>query len=660
MPKISVVMPVYNTDEKYLREAIESILNQTYKNFEFIIINDGSTNDAEDIILSYRDSRILYIKNEQNLGLIKTLNKALYMAKCEYIARMDSDDISLPTRFEKQVDFLDKNPDVDILGTWFNCIPRNRVIETLSKDKEIKECMLVNSNNIGHPTVTFRKSLIERFGIKYDEKYSYAEDYALWLSLIDKVKFANIPEILLNYRIHSNSVCQTKEIEQSLNVHEIMVKAQGKYFGIDNKTVLDSIYKLKNGQRINSTELLAMNIFAKQVQAKMKEFGFSCSYDINKVFYKYAIQKCKKDILFLKLLWTSDFNKLLRLHLDFKIINSLNLIRNLNNKKYLFETWRTNPKVSAIMALYNTPYSMLKTTVKSILNQTFSDFELIIIDDASSMEYEEFFNSFNDHRIKYFKLEQNSGPGHARNVGIQKAIGEYIAIVDSDDIYKPKRFELQSDFLDKNLDISLLSGVFQFSHNKKVSAVLEKDEEIKAFMLFNSALTNAAVMFRKDVFTEKNLFYSENINFGEDYELWINAMFSGVKMANLKDVLMTYRRRRHQLSKIKSSSQAFILRNLYKKIFSYLNMEVSEEEIDLHHNIYLGNAISVDDVSKWFDRIIEKNKNLQVFDEQKLLHKKNQTIEKINQIKNRTFKLKIGDYNFCIYKPLKTVIEKRD
>ena len=115
MPKVSVLMPVYNTKEEYLREAIESILNQTFTDFEFIIINDGSTNNAEEVIKSYKDSRIKYYRQE-NHGLIYTLNYGLSLCNGEYIARMDSDDISLPFRFEKQIEVLDKNPNIGIVG----------------------------------------------------------------------------------------------------------------------------------------------------------------------------------------------------------------------------------------------------------------------------------------------------------------------------------------------------------------------------------------------------------------------------------------------------------------------------------------------------------------------------------------------------------------
>ncbi len=115
-PRVTVLMSVYN-GEKYLREAIDSILNQTFKDFEFLIIDDGSTDSSADIIRSYTDFRIRLIQNEKNIGLTRSLNKGLKLAKGEYIARMDVDDISLPIRFEKQVSFLDKYEDVKLVGS---------------------------------------------------------------------------------------------------------------------------------------------------------------------------------------------------------------------------------------------------------------------------------------------------------------------------------------------------------------------------------------------------------------------------------------------------------------------------------------------------------------------------------------------------------------
>lgn len=321
------------------------------------------------------------------------------------------------------------------------------------------------------------------------------------------------------------------------------------------------------------------------------------------------------------------------------------------------------PKISAIMALYNTPYDYLKTTVESILNQTSTDFELIVIDDASSMEYKGFFEQFKDTRIKYFKLEQNAGPGHARNEGIKKAKGEYIAIVDSDDVYMPRRFELQSEFFNKNPDISLCGCNFRFSNRKKLSNIVLNDKSIKAFMLFNSPFSNSTMMFRRKEFAQKNLFYVEDINFGEDYALWIYAMISGIKMANLEDFLMIYTRRPGQLSREKQEKQIAILMKLYQKIFNYIGFEATQEELVLHYSIYSESFEKIESsekISNWFDKIIEHNTEIKMFDEGTLLDRKNQVLEQYDNAKNRLFKIKIGGYNLCLSKKMNIYLQERN
>jgi glycosyltransferase involved in cell wall biosynthesis len=126
-PYVTVLMPVYNT-EMYLKEAIDSILNQTFRDFEFIVINDGSTDSTSDIIESYSDPRIIYLQNEKNLGVATSLNKGLSIAKGTYIARMDGDDVSRCDRLEKQVAFMDANPEIGVCGTWLETIgDRNEV-----------------------------------------------------------------------------------------------------------------------------------------------------------------------------------------------------------------------------------------------------------------------------------------------------------------------------------------------------------------------------------------------------------------------------------------------------------------------------------------------------------------------------------------------------
>lgn len=208
MPKISVIMPVYN-GEKYLREAIDSILNQTYEGFEFIIINDCSTDLTEEIIKSYNDSRIIYIKNEKNLGVALSLNKGLDLAQGEYIARMDADDISLPERFAEQVSFLREHPSVAVCGTVTALFGAKNASSTYTVfGKENIKIELLFSSCLAHPAVMMRRDVIKKEHYRYDNFYDKIEDYELWTRINEKYDMDNIDKVLFKYRIHEDQVTQ--------------------------------------------------------------------------------------------------------------------------------------------------------------------------------------------------------------------------------------------------------------------------------------------------------------------------------------------------------------------------------------------------------------------------------------------------------------------
>lgn len=156
---ISVVMPVYN-GEKYLREAIDSILNQTCTDFEFIILNDASTDETEEIILSYDDPRITYARNETNLQIANTLNKGIALAKGKYIARMDADDISLPERFERQIKFMEDNPDIDVCGCSMKTFGMQNVIYRVPKTHDEIMVKLLCGFALAHPTIMGKRSFL--------------------------------------------------------------------------------------------------------------------------------------------------------------------------------------------------------------------------------------------------------------------------------------------------------------------------------------------------------------------------------------------------------------------------------------------------------------------------------------------------------------------
>lgn len=225
-PRVTVLMPVYN-GEKYLREAIESILRQTFTDFEFLIINDGSTDKSVEIIESYKDTRIRLVNNEKNIKLIATLNKGIELARGEYIARMDCDDISLPNRLEKQVVFMDSHPDVGVCGTWAKVIDENghikRAIKTLT-GKSIKKLCWRPSPFI-HSTVMIRTALLRKN--RYCEDFRHAEDYELWLRLFDKTTFFNIKDYLLYYRMHTENVSSSNRELQLMNSYRAFLNFTG-------------------------------------------------------------------------------------------------------------------------------------------------------------------------------------------------------------------------------------------------------------------------------------------------------------------------------------------------------------------------------------------------------------------------------------------------
>lgn len=202
-PAISVVMPVYNS-EKYLSEAIESILNQTFSDFEFIIVNDGSTDSSLSIIESYmaKDDRIVLISRE-NKGLPASLNEGIAIAKGKYIARMDADDISLPRRFKKQYDFMESHQEVGVCGTFayfFHKKPSKKQIIRHPQDHASLIVRLLFSVCFIHPTVLMRKSVLDEMDYVYDISFKNSQDYELWSRLVDKTQFYNLQEPLLYYR----------------------------------------------------------------------------------------------------------------------------------------------------------------------------------------------------------------------------------------------------------------------------------------------------------------------------------------------------------------------------------------------------------------------------------------------------------------------------
>lgn len=224
MPKISVVMPVYNA-EKYLRQSVLSVLEQTEKDFEFIIINDGSKDSSLSILQEFKnnDSRIILVSRE-NKGVVASLNEAVELASSEYVARMDADDISFPTRLEEQFAYM-KECNLALCGTWARAINNNgteiKVFDYPPREEDIRSYTL-RHNPFIHPTVMFRKDIFIKVGA-YKPFFKHIEDYELWTRIVFSYRASNLQKVLLEYRVHDDQI--TKKFHTRMVIQGLLVRA---------------------------------------------------------------------------------------------------------------------------------------------------------------------------------------------------------------------------------------------------------------------------------------------------------------------------------------------------------------------------------------------------------------------------------------------------
>ena len=219
-PKITVLMPVYNGGG-YLKESIESILNQTFSDFEFLIIDDNSNDNTAQIVNSYKDKRIVYIKNEKNLGVSCSSNIGIRLSRGEYIARTDCDDISFPGRLERQIKYLERNKNISVCGTWAQSFGlKNEIMRAPVKNEEI-QCQLLFNSAFIHSSVIIRKDIFVQNGFYYPTESNLAEDYYLWAKIFQKTVMANIPKVLVKYRLHHNSASYSHHLALQESANKI-------------------------------------------------------------------------------------------------------------------------------------------------------------------------------------------------------------------------------------------------------------------------------------------------------------------------------------------------------------------------------------------------------------------------------------------------------
>lgn len=289
-PKVSVIMPVYNA-ENYIDTAVKSILNQSYKNFELIIIDDCPTDSSMEIIMQYSDVRIRVFHNEQNSGISYSRNKGLDYSRGEYIAIMDDDDISMPLRLEKQIQFLDTHDNIDIVGGRFQMIDaKENIIRpssmVLQNPNYIKSVLLFK-NIFANSELTFRKSFIQKHNIRYRENCLGMEDFRFWIECSKVGNISGIDELVLKFR-------RTEENETSRTRRDLEKERAQKYaefqryslyqsgFRLDNEmlSIINKVMAEKNGTCDNKFELSAFHKALNHIVCQSRQMACENSAEV--------------------------------------------------------------------------------------------------------------------------------------------------------------------------------------------------------------------------------------------------------------------------------------------------------------------------------------------------------------------------------------------
>ena len=258
MPKISVIMPVYNTNAAYLKEAIESVLHQTYQNFELLVTDDASEPFVKEVTEGYSDKRIKYIRLERNQGIAVARNVGIEQAKGAYIALLDSDDIALLERFEKQVQYLESHSKIGCLGTMVDIIGDDAVnagFQKVREHAEIEKFLIFIGCAFCNSSVMIRKSVLRKNHILYKPENVPAEDYGLYVDLIGKTQFACLSDVLGQYRYHQANISHTRKEEQLEKGARIQKQALMKYLADFKATEIDLLLRFLTNQSLSVQEL---------------------------------------------------------------------------------------------------------------------------------------------------------------------------------------------------------------------------------------------------------------------------------------------------------------------------------------------------------------------------------------------------------------------
>lgn len=607
MATISIVMPVYNGKE-YLKESINSILDQTYTDWEFLIINEHGSNDgSKEIIEEYSkvDSRIILIQNEERLGISASMNVGIDRASGKYIARMDADDISMPKRFQKQVEFMENNPDIGMCGVEVEIFGSNSFEWGLETDRNKLATNILFYSPSVHPTVMIRKEILDKYNLRYNEDYRASEDYELFAKICSVTSVANINEVLFRYRIMENNATFKNNDIGIVLYSEVMnnqFEKMGLKFTEEEIQLLSPHYSMKQSEGGEVLErLIKLDLLLKKILVANEKCNL-----YNRKYLSNTLHKRFKEA-YDSVNWECK-------NYDRKKLDEIYDKSIFKNEFFYEKKEKINnitPLITVLMPTFNSE-KYVADTIWSVLNQTFGDFEFLIVNEfGSNDDTIQIIKMFDDSRIKVIQNTERLGLAESLNLGIREARGKYIARIDADDLCDKERLKLQVEFLNNNDEYGVC-GSWQHHFGidtDYIHKVPTSHEDLKAQFIYNCELCHSTLMLRRDYFINNNLFFNKNAA-AEDYELWTRAIYK-FKFANIPRVLGEYRIGEDNITAKKMERLSQESAELaVKNIKEHLNVDVPKE-----HKKYMTGWVNE------FDNISDKNKYKEVLNTEKRILK---------------------------------------
>ncbi|UTF49342.1 glycosyltransferase [Desulfomicrobium sp. ZS1] len=526
-PFISICIPTYNRD-KYIKESIESALAQNYNKFEIVIVDDGSTDNTENIVRSIESDKVRYVKKEHS-NAPDTRNICIQEAQGEFILWLDSDDhlaANLLTRFQE---LLADFPDIDVCygdvqpfgdtGTFVN--KTIRYADYYKKNNELL-AELVTGNKIPNPGTFIRKNLFLKTGL-YDTKFRRAHDYEFWTRASETALFKHIGMISINWRWHDDNMSSENKSYDTSFESRILQR-------LIEKHPLPNLFPTLEWNNQTSAVMLARgelarmffhwkdcNQAAQQLERALETLGLNISaskHGANKLeFFSQCYQR----------LFQATGNEYFR--------GLANLIAHMRattaKRQTVISRTRSNsrPMVSVIIPTYNRP-EQLVAAIQSVLAQTFSDFEILVVDDCG-VDVSKVVQKINDWRISYIRHETNKGLAATRNTALRSANGKYIAYLDDDDEYYPYHLETLLQTLESSrAKVAYTDAekcIYESKNNKinfKTKFVEHSEEFDRIRLLVQNYIPVLCLMHEKSCLDEVGLF-DEAMSVHEDWDLWI-------------------------------------------------------------------------------------------------------------------------------------------